>query len=75
MSQRLQILVPEELAIRLRKVAERSRLSQSEWIRRLIERALAEERSVADPLAALSALEAPTADIERMIEEIETGRS
>jgi hypothetical protein len=75
MSNRLQILVTEELAQRVRKAADRSRLSSSAWVRRLIERALEEERDAEDALDALSRLDAPAADIDRMIEEIEAGRS
>lgn len=74
MSHRLQVLIPDELAARLRKAAARSRMSGGEWVRGTIERALA-ERTVADPLAALSGLEAPTGDIEQVLAEIESGRS
>lgn len=75
MSHRLQVLIPETLAARLRQAAERSRVSQGEWVRRRIERALDEERVASDPLAALANLEAPTADLEQMLGEIESGRS
>lgn len=75
MSHRLQVLIPESLAARLRQVAERNRMSQGEWVRRKIERALDEERVASDPLAALASLEAPTADLEQMLAEIESGRA
>lgn len=75
MSHRLQVLIPDDLAARLRKAAERRRISGGEWVRRAIERSLAEEQRVSDPLAALAGLEAPTADIEQMLTEIEVGRS
>lgn len=75
MSHRLQVLIPEELAARLRKAAERRRISGGEWVRRAIERGLAEEQSASDPVAALGSLDAPTADIEDMLGEIESGRS
>jgi hypothetical protein len=68
-------LIPEGLAARLRQAAQRSRVSQGEWVRRKIERALDEERVASDPLAALAELEAPTADLEQMLAEIETGRA
>jgi hypothetical protein len=71
---RLQVLIPEALAARVRKAAERHRLSVGEWVRRALERGLAEEQAAADPLAALASLEAPTSDIEQMIGEIEAGR-
>ena len=41
MSNRLQVLVPPGLDRRLRKAAERARVSKGEWVRRAIERALA----------------------------------
>lgn len=75
MSERLQILIPESLAARLRKAAQRARTTRSAFVRDAIERALEEEGAADDPVAALGELCAPTADIERMIEEIEDGRS
>jgi predicted transcriptional regulator len=79
MSHRLQVIVPEELDARIRKAAERSRTSKGAWVRRAIEDAL-EGRSnpksaTVDPLARLASLGAPTADIDQMIAEIESGRS
>lgn len=74
MSHRLQILVPESLDFAIRKAAERRRASKGEWVRRVIERALADEPKTGDPLARLAALEAPTADIDRMLAEVEAGR-
>jgi hypothetical protein len=59
----------------LRQVAERNRISQGEWVRRKIELALDEERVSSDPLATLASLEAPTADLEQMLAEIESGRA
>jgi predicted DNA-binding protein len=75
MSIRLQIIVPDELERRITKSAQRSRLSKSAYVRRAIERALAEERSAGDALDRLSRLEGPTADIGQMLAEIEAGRS
>ena len=40
MSHRLQVLIPEELDIRIRKAAQRGRISKGEWVRRAIEGAL-----------------------------------
>lgn len=74
MSYRLQVLIPESLVARLQKAAERGRLSRSAWVRRAIERALEEEQAARDPLSALSSLNAPTGDIDRMLAEIEAGR-
>lgn len=75
MSERLQILIPENLAARLRKAAQRARTTKSEFVRDAIELALDRESPAPDPIAALGELDAPTADIDRMIEEIEDGRS
>lgn len=74
MSIRLQVLIPEGLDARVRKAAQRSRLSKGAWVRAAVERALAEDRPAADPLAKLAALGAPTGDIEQMLAEIEAGR-
>lgn len=75
MSHRLQILIPESLAARLRQVAQRNRVSQGEWVRRNIERAINEDRAASDPVSALVALDAPTADLAQMLAEIEAGRA
>ncbi len=74
MSHRLQVLIPDGLEARLRKAAQRSRLSKGAWVRRAIERALADARDAADPLDKLARLGAPTADIDQMLAEIEAGR-
>ena len=73
MSIRLQVLIPETLDARLRKAAQRRSQSKGEWVRRALERALADDGG-ADPLDRLARLEAPTGDIDRMLAEIEAGR-
>ena len=74
-SHRLQVLVPPILDVRIRKAASRKRLSKGEWVRRAIERALIEPaHHSADPLDRLERLEAPTADIDKMLAQIEAGR-
>ena len=77
MSRRLQVLIPEELESRLKKAADRARVSKGEWVRRAIEERLELQAAAipADPVAALESLEAPTADIDDMLAEIEAGRS
>ena len=78
MSYRLQVLIPPQLDAQLRKAARRSRVSKGEWVRRALQESLAspEKRSrTSDPLMQLASLCAPTADIERMLSEIEAGRS
>jgi hypothetical protein len=78
MSHRLQVLIPEELDARIRKAASRERVSKGEWVRRAIQVALRQGTDVgrgADPLSRLASLNAPTDDIDQMLEEIEDGRS
>ena len=77
MSYRLQVLIPEELDVRLRKAAQRSRVSKGKWVRNALEDSLrrsSESKSPLDALAALASLDAPTADIHQMVAEIEAGR-
>ena len=74
-SSRLQVLVPPGLDARVRKAAQRQGLSKGEWVRRALEEALTRGQRGPDPLARLSSLEAPTADIDQMLAEIEAGRS
>lgn len=73
MSHRLQILVPEALDRRIRKAAQRTRLSAGAWVRQAIERAL-QETHQGDPLDQLAALGAPTGDIGQILAEIDAGR-
>jgi len=58
----------------MRKAAERARVSKGEWVRRAIERALAEPSAAADPVERLAGLGGPTGDIDQMLAEIEAGR-
>jgi hypothetical protein len=74
MSTRLQVLIPEALDRRIRKAAQRRRLSTGAWVREALERALAEPPASGDPLGRLAGLGAPTGDIEQMLAEIEAGR-
>src|SRR5579864_7553564 len=78
MNRRLQVLVPEELNARVEEAARRGQTSKAAWVRQAIGDALkrhsAIERDANDPLARLASLNAPTADIEGMIAEIEFGQ-
>ena len=69
----MQILVPEGLERRIRKAAQRSRLSTGAWVRQAVERALQEGRA-ADPVDQLARLGGPTGDIDQMLAEIDAGR-
>jgi len=75
MRYRLQVLIPEDLDARIKKAAQRGRISKGEWVRRAIEMALEGGRSDADPLSRLASLKAPTADMDQMLAEIESGRA
>ena len=71
------MLIPEELDVRLRKAAQRSRTSKGEWVRRAIEDVLqrtGESRATADALARLGSLDGPTGEIDQLLAEIEAGR-
>lgn len=77
MSYRLQVLISEELDVRLRKAAQRSRTSKGEWVRRAIEDALgrtSESLAKGDPLSRLASIGGPTGDIDQLLAEIEAGR-
>ena len=77
-SHRLQVLISPELDAQLGKAAQRSRVSKGEWVRRALEDSLRRGKGkskYSDPLAQLANLNAPTADIEQMLSEIEAGRS
>ena len=76
MSHRLQVLIPEELDMQLRKAAQRHRVSKGEWVRRALRQSVvpAKRGRASDPVARLASLNAPTADIDRMLSEIESGR-
>ncbi len=74
MSKRLQVLVPDGLDARVKKAAQRKRVSKGEWVRRALERALEERREDADPVGRLARLGGPTADIGQMLAEIDAGR-
>ncbi len=71
MSHRLQVLIPEELELALAQAAARERVSKGQFVRSAIEAALAQRIADADPVATLAAINAPTADIEQIVAEID----
>jgi hypothetical protein len=73
-SHRLQVLIPEALQKRVRKAAQRSRMSAGAWVRQAIERELASGKPNVEALDRLRSLGAPTGDIDQMLSEIEAGR-
>jgi hypothetical protein len=68
------VLIPTGLQRRVRKAAQRSRLSTGAWVRQAIERHLADDKPAGDPLDRLRDLGAPTGDLVQMLAEIEAGR-
>jgi hypothetical protein len=74
-STRPQVLIPPDLDARIRRAAQRAGVSEGEWVRRALETALARGERSPDLVAKLSSLGAPTGDIEKMLAEIEAGRS
>lgn len=73
----MQVLIPPELDAQLAKAAQRSRVSKGEWVRRALQDAVrrpAKGFGSTDPLLRLESLGAPTADVERMLSEIDAGR-
>jgi hypothetical protein len=78
MSHRLQVLITPELDAQLSNAAQRSRVSKAEWVRRALQESLrrgGKSGTGVDPVARLRKLNNPTADIDRMLSEIEAGRS
>ena len=67
--------MPPSLDARVRKAAQRSRMSKGEWVRQAIERQLEAPAQVSDLVAQLGSLGAPTGDVDQMLAEIEAGRS
>ena len=76
-TKRLQVMITEDMDHRVRRAADRARVSRGAWVRQAIRERLERESGgiPADPLAELRTLNGPTADICGMIGEIEAGRS
>jgi Ribbon-helix-helix protein, copG family. len=78
MSHRLQVLISPQLDARLQKTAQRNRISKGEWVRRALETSMkprGKGETPDDPVARLGSLRAPAANINRMLVEIDAGRS
>jgi hypothetical protein len=67
----LQVLIPEDMDVALGQAAARERMSKGEFVRSAIEAALAARLAHSDPVGRLGQINAPTADIEQMLAEIE----
>lgn len=78
MSKRLQVVLDDEEMAEIQRAARRNHMTSSEWVRQVLRKAgRAEPRGdVKKRLAVVRAAAAhafPTADIDRMLEEIERG--
>lgn len=78
MAKRLQVLLDEEEYSEIQAVARRQRMTLAEWVRQALRRARADNpASVETKLRAIadaSRHEFPTADIDTMLREIDSGR-
>lgn len=78
MSKRLQVLLPDQEMTEIQRFARRERVTVGEWVRRALRDARARQ-PVHDPETKLKAIRTatrhsfPTADIDRMLSEIEEG--
>lgn len=72
-SHRLQVLISRELDDQLEKAAQRHRVSKGEWVRRALLESL-RQAPAANPITRLASLNGPTANIDKMMGEIDAGR-
>lgn len=78
MSKRLQVILDDEEMAEIRAVAQRQQVSVAEWVRRAL-RAARDAQPRSDASRKLAAVRHavthsfPTADMDRMLEEIESG--
>ena len=78
MSKRLQVLIVEDEYLEIQEAARRRRMTVSEWVRRALRKAMDDQPGTAEAklraIVGASRHSFPTADIETMLGEIETGR-
>ena len=78
MTQRLQVLLDEDEFAEIRRVAKRHRVTVADWVRQAL-RAARRDEPATDPRRKIAAVREaargsyPTADIDRMLAEIEGG--
>ena len=77
MTKRLQIVLSDEEYLEVQAVAQKRQLTVAEWVRQTLRKATNGQSSVAEAklqaIAKASQYEFPTADIDVMLEEIESG--
>ena len=78
MAKRLQVLLDEEEYSEIQAVARRRQMPLAEWVRQALRKAKADDPATVETklraIADASRHEFPTADIEIMLREIESGR-
>lgn len=76
MSYRLQVLISEDLDAQIQKAAKRNRISKGEWVRRVLRESVqgGRARSGGSAVSQMAVLNGPTAGIEQMLHEVESGR-
>ncbi len=78
MTTRLQVLLEDDEIAEIRRVAKQHRMTVAEWVRQALRRARRDEPRI-DPRKKLAAVreavrgDYPTADVDRMLTEIESG--
>ena len=78
MSKRLQVILDDEELLEIQRIAELKQMMVAEWVRQSL-RAARKGEATGDPTQKLSAIRTaarnsfPTADIDEMTEQIETG--
>ncbi len=78
MSKRLQVILDDEELLEIQRIAELKQMTVAEWVRQTL-RAARKGESSGDPTSKLAAIRAaarnsfPTADVDEMMEQIETG--
>ena len=79
MAKRLQVLLDEEEYSEIQAVARRQRMTLAEWVRQALRKAKDDHPATVEAklraIADASRHEFPTADIEEMLREIESGRN
>jgi len=78
MRKRLQVILDDEELLEIQRIAELKQMTVAEWVRQTL-RAARKGQSSGDPTSKLAAIRAaarnsfPTADVDEMLEQIETG--
>ena len=72
MSPTLKVRITKALDLAIGEAAQRRQTSKAEWVRATLEHALAEDTVAGDPLSRRDLLRGSTADIEQMLDDMES---